>query len=90
MELGMDNYIDVEDHRLELITKDIIELHCVSQQGVVEESLSEEQDEVTAKQQSADTIREMLKICTITLYIEKSLCPLHIYLMMVSHFQPIF
>ena len=49
-----------------------LELHCVSQQEVVEESLSEEEEEVTAKQQSSGAIREMLKAWeTVASYIEK-------------------
>ncbi|PNF23493.1 hypothetical protein B7P43_G06622 [Cryptotermes secundus] len=49
-----------------------LELYCVSQQEVVEESLSEEEEEVTAKKQSSGTIREMLKAWeTVASYIEK-------------------
>ena len=51
----------VEEHSQELTTEELMELHCVSQQEVVEESLSEEEEEVTAKQQSSGAIREMLK-----------------------------
>ncbi|GBL99221.1 hypothetical protein AVEN_140683-1 [Araneus ventricosus] len=48
-----------------------MELHCVSQQGVMEESLSEE-EEVIAKRQSSGAIREMLKAWeTVASYIEK-------------------
>ncbi|PNF13646.1 hypothetical protein B7P43_G17283 [Cryptotermes secundus] len=48
-----------------------LELDCVSQQEVVEESLSEE-EEVTATQESSGSIREMLKAWeTVALYIEK-------------------
>ncbi|GBO12098.1 hypothetical protein AVEN_136450-1, partial [Araneus ventricosus] len=43
-----------EDHSQELNTEELTDLHCVSQQEVVKENLSEE--EVTAKQQSSDTI----------------------------------
>ncbi|GBN60692.1 hypothetical protein AVEN_227264-1 [Araneus ventricosus] len=55
--LGVDsNDIDelVEDHNQELTTEDLMELHCVSQQEVMEEK-------VTAKQQSFSAIREMWK-----------------------------
>ncbi|GBO13693.1 hypothetical protein AVEN_73278-1 [Araneus ventricosus] len=57
-----DNDIDglVEEHIQELATEALIELHCVSQHEVVEESLSEK-EEVTGKQQSSGAIREMLK-----------------------------
>ncbi|GBO26528.1 hypothetical protein AVEN_253957-1 [Araneus ventricosus] len=51
----------VEEHSQELSTEELAELHCASQQEVVEESLSEKDEEVTAKQQSSDAIREMLK-----------------------------
>ncbi|GBL89460.1 hypothetical protein AVEN_87809-1 [Araneus ventricosus] len=44
----------------ELTTKEFMVWHCVSQQEIMEESLSEEK-EVTAKQQSSSAIREMLK-----------------------------
>ncbi|GBO31416.1 hypothetical protein AVEN_246318-1 [Araneus ventricosus] len=44
----------VEEHNKELTTDELIELHCVSQQEVMEE-------EVTAKQQSSSAIREILK-----------------------------
>ncbi|PNF21866.1 hypothetical protein B7P43_G05279 [Cryptotermes secundus] len=60
----------VEEHSQELSTEELMELHCVSQKEVVEESLSEE--EVTAKQQSSGAIREMLKAWeTVASYIEK-------------------
>ncbi|PNF30455.1 hypothetical protein B7P43_G12495 [Cryptotermes secundus] len=71
LEVG-NNDIDelVEEHSQELTTEELMELHCVSQQEVVEESLSEE--EVTAKQQSSGAIREMLKAWeTVVSYIEK-------------------
>ncbi|PNF19045.1 hypothetical protein B7P43_G11706 [Cryptotermes secundus] len=45
----------VEKHSQELTTEELMEFHCVSQQEVVEKSLSEEEEEeedVTAKQQS--------------------------------------
>ncbi|PNF33870.1 hypothetical protein B7P43_G07233 [Cryptotermes secundus] len=53
-----------------------LELYCVSQQEVVEDSLSEEEEEeeeeVTAKQQSSGAIKEMLKAWEIVAsYIEK-------------------
>ncbi|GBN14426.1 hypothetical protein AVEN_177767-1 [Araneus ventricosus] len=55
----------------ELTTDELMEAHCVSQQNIVEESLSEG-EEVTAKQQSSGAIREMLKAWeTVTSYIEK-------------------
>ncbi|GBN91208.1 hypothetical protein AVEN_52973-1 [Araneus ventricosus] len=38
----------VEEQKQELTTEELMELHCVSQQEVIEESLSDE--EVTAKQ----------------------------------------
>ncbi|GBO42293.1 hypothetical protein AVEN_262013-1 [Araneus ventricosus] len=41
-------------------TMQLMELYCVPQQQVMEESLSEE-EEVTAKQQSSSAVREMLK-----------------------------
>ncbi|GBN93842.1 hypothetical protein AVEN_217304-1 [Araneus ventricosus] len=55
----------VEEHNQELM-----ELHCVSQQEVMEESLPEE--EVTEQQQSSNAIKEMLKAWeTVASYIEK-------------------
>lgn len=61
----------VEEHTQELTTEELMELHCVSQQEVLEESLSEE-EEVTEKQQSSAEIREMLKAWeTVTSYTEK-------------------
>ncbi|GBL85930.1 PHD finger protein 3 [Araneus ventricosus] len=65
------NEIDelVEEYNKELTTKELMELHFVSQQEVMEESLSEEE---TAKQQSSSAIREMLKAWeTVASYIEK-------------------
>ncbi|GBL78100.1 hypothetical protein AVEN_143394-1 [Araneus ventricosus] len=50
----------VEEHSQELTTEELMELHCVSQQEVMEKSLSEE-EKVTAKQQSSRTKKEMLK-----------------------------
>ncbi|GBM55407.1 hypothetical protein AVEN_150466-1 [Araneus ventricosus] len=50
----------VEGHNQELPTKELMELHCVSQQEVIEDCLSEE-EVVTAKQQSSSAITEMLK-----------------------------
>ncbi|GBM33414.1 hypothetical protein AVEN_31416-1 [Araneus ventricosus] len=48
-----------------------MEMYCVSQQKVTEESLSEEEEEVTAKQQTSGAISEMLKAWkTVALYIE--------------------
>ncbi|GBL75579.1 hypothetical protein AVEN_154911-1 [Araneus ventricosus] len=48
-----------------------MKLHCVSQQELLEESLSEE-DAVTAKQQSSGAKREMLKAWeTVASYVEK-------------------
>ncbi|PNF35334.1 hypothetical protein B7P43_G02588 [Cryptotermes secundus] len=63
----------LEEHSQELTTEELMELHCVSQQEVVEESFSEEEEEeVTAKQQSSGAIREMLKAWeTVATYIEK-------------------
>ncbi|GBL94413.1 hypothetical protein AVEN_7381-1 [Araneus ventricosus] len=63
MRLEVDNNnIDefVEEHSQELTTEGFKAFHHVSQQEDVEESLSEE-EKVTAKQQSSDEIREMLK-----------------------------
>ncbi|GBN34570.1 hypothetical protein AVEN_19318-1 [Araneus ventricosus] len=58
--LEMDsNDIDVQKHNLELNIEGFVELYCVSQQEVMELSLSEE-EEVTAKQQSSSAIRERL------------------------------
>ncbi|GBL95490.1 hypothetical protein AVEN_54099-1 [Araneus ventricosus] len=55
----------------ELTTEELMELNCVSQQEVMEESFSEE-EEVTAKQRSSSAIREMLEVWeTIASYIEK-------------------
>ncbi|GBN07163.1 hypothetical protein AVEN_79574-1 [Araneus ventricosus] len=52
------------------LTEELMELYCVSQQEVLEESLSEE--EVTAEQQSSSSIREMQKVWeTVASYIEK-------------------
>ncbi|XP_023234054.1 uncharacterized protein LOC111633674 [Centruroides sculpturatus] len=48
----------VEKHSQELTSEELTQLHFVSKQEVVE-TLSEE--EITAKQQSSDAIREMLK-----------------------------
>ncbi|GBM43721.1 hypothetical protein AVEN_249117-1, partial [Araneus ventricosus] len=74
MGLDVDNYdIDelVEEHSQELTTGELIELHWVSQQEVVEESLSEEEG-ITSKQQSSGAIRERLKAWeAVALYIEK-------------------
>ncbi|GBN16519.1 hypothetical protein AVEN_64218-1 [Araneus ventricosus] len=63
MGLEVDNDIDelVEDHSQGLTNEELTEFHCISQQEVVEESLSNE-EEVTAKQQSSGAIREMLKV----------------------------
>ncbi|GBN58839.1 hypothetical protein AVEN_20844-1 [Araneus ventricosus] len=64
MGLEMDNNgIDelVEEHIQELTTKELMELRSVSQQEVVEESLSEE-EQVTAKQRPSAAIREILKV----------------------------
>ncbi|GBM75616.1 hypothetical protein AVEN_101309-1 [Araneus ventricosus] len=70
-ELEVDsNDIDelVEEHNQDPITEDLKEFHCVSQQEVVEE-------EITAKQQCSNSIREMLKFEkrweTVASYIEK-------------------
>ncbi|GBN28062.1 hypothetical protein AVEN_217866-1 [Araneus ventricosus] len=61
----------VEEHSQELTTGELIELHCVPQQEVVEESLSEEEG-ITSKQQSSVAISERLKAWeTVALYIEK-------------------
>ncbi|GBM74455.1 hypothetical protein AVEN_18896-1 [Araneus ventricosus] len=49
-----------EAHSQELTTEEVTELHYVSQQEVLEESLSEEQN-VTTKQQTSGVIRKMLK-----------------------------
>ncbi|GBM01739.1 hypothetical protein AVEN_271979-1 [Araneus ventricosus] len=73
MVIWVKNYIDEfeEDHSQELTAKELMELRCVSQQEVVEESLLEV-DEVTAKQQTSGVIRDMLKAWEIiTSYIEK-------------------
>lgn len=59
----------VEEHSQELTTEELVELHCVSQQEVLEDSLSEE---VAEKQQSSGEIREMLKAWeSVASYIEK-------------------
>ncbi|GBM46645.1 hypothetical protein AVEN_2193-1 [Araneus ventricosus] len=62
MGLEVDNSNDelVEGHSQELATKDLTELHCVSQNKKAEECLSEK-EEVTGKQQSSSAMREMLK-----------------------------
>ncbi|GBM25923.1 hypothetical protein AVEN_94367-1 [Araneus ventricosus] len=61
----------VKKHNQELTTEELMEFHCVSQQEVMEESLSEE-EEVTVKHQSSNEIREMLKEWkTFASYIEK-------------------
>ncbi|GBN54969.1 hypothetical protein AVEN_216337-1 [Araneus ventricosus] len=88
MRLKVDNNdIDVlvEEHSRELTTKELMELHCVSQQEVVEESSSGEK--VTAKLQFFGAIRVMLKAWeTPASCIEKHhpnkewLCALRIYL----------
>lgn len=65
------DYSAIEEHTQELTTEELMELHCVSQQEVLEESLSEE-EEVKEKQQSSGEIREMLKAWeTVASYIEK-------------------
>ncbi|GBM79032.1 hypothetical protein AVEN_23071-1 [Araneus ventricosus] len=46
----------VAEHSQDLNTEELMELHCVSLQEVLEESLSEEK-EVTAKQQSFGAMR---------------------------------
>ncbi|GLV39549.1 hypothetical protein CBL_20453 [Carabus blaptoides fortunei] len=51
----------VEEHSQMLTTDEQMELHCVSQQEGGVESLSEEEEDVTTKQQSSGEIREMLK-----------------------------
>ncbi|GBN54890.1 hypothetical protein AVEN_19155-1 [Araneus ventricosus] len=75
-----------EEHGQELTTDELMKLHCVSQQEVVEESLSEV-EKVTGKQQSYGAIRERLKARqTFASYILRSmiirqwLCALQIYL----------
>lgn len=50
----------VEEQNRELTTDELMELHRVSQQEMME-SLSDKEDEVTTKQQSSSAIREMLK-----------------------------
>ncbi|GBN27975.1 hypothetical protein AVEN_4376-1 [Araneus ventricosus] len=62
MGLGVENDIDEleEDHSQQLTAEKFTELHCVSQQDVVEEILSEE-EEATVKQQSFGAITEILK-----------------------------
>ncbi|GBM94707.1 hypothetical protein AVEN_154018-1 [Araneus ventricosus] len=62
MRLEVENVIDEfeEDHGQELIIEELTELHCVPQQEVVDESLSDE--EVTAEQQSSGTIKERPKV----------------------------
>ncbi|GBM59556.1 hypothetical protein AVEN_268737-1 [Araneus ventricosus] len=80
----------VEEHNQELIIEELMEFRCVSQQPVVEESLSEE-EEVTAKQQSSNAVREMKKAWeTLASFIGKNypnkavaLCPLEIYFMIM-------
>ncbi|GBN79228.1 hypothetical protein AVEN_13100-1 [Araneus ventricosus] len=63
MGLEVDNDIDelVEDRSQGLTNEELTEFHCISQQEVVEESLSDE-EEVIAKQQSSSAIREMPKV----------------------------
>ncbi|GBM49475.1 hypothetical protein AVEN_142613-1 [Araneus ventricosus] len=62
---------DIDEHNHELTTEELMELHCVSQQEVIEESLSEE-EAVTARQQYSIPIRQMLKGWeTFASYIEK-------------------
>ncbi|GBM84533.1 hypothetical protein AVEN_27407-1 [Araneus ventricosus] len=61
----------VEEHSKELTTEELMELQCVSQKEVVEESLSLK-EEVKAKPQSSEAIREMLRAWkTVASYIEK-------------------
>ncbi|GBL90307.1 hypothetical protein AVEN_130399-1 [Araneus ventricosus] len=77
MGLKLENDIEMSFRKItsrvmqELTTEELTELHYVSQQELVEESLSEE--EVTAKQkQSSCAIREILKAWeTVAWYIEK-------------------
>ncbi|GBM90348.1 hypothetical protein AVEN_47488-1 [Araneus ventricosus] len=49
------------EHYQNLSRKEFTELHWVSQQEIMEESKSEEEEEVTAKQPSSSAIRVMLK-----------------------------
>ncbi|GBM49483.1 hypothetical protein AVEN_142619-1 [Araneus ventricosus] len=49
-ELEVDS-IDIDEHSQQLTTEELMQLHCVSQQEIIEESLTKE-EEVTAKQQS--------------------------------------
>ncbi|GBL83420.1 hypothetical protein AVEN_110718-1 [Araneus ventricosus] len=61
----------VEEHSHDLTNEELMELHCVSQQEVVKDSLPEE-EEIIAKQQSSSAIREMLKAWeAVASYIEK-------------------
>ncbi|GBL77245.1 hypothetical protein AVEN_94553-1, partial [Araneus ventricosus] len=61
-----------EDHSQVLTIEELTGFHCVSQQEVVEETLSEEEGKVTAKQQSSDEIKEKMKEWDIfASYIEK-------------------
>ncbi|GBM28002.1 hypothetical protein AVEN_217902-1 [Araneus ventricosus] len=85
----------VEEHNQELTTEKLMELHFVSQQEIMDESLSEE-EEVTAKQQSSSAIREMPKAWeTDSSYIEKhhpnkavALCATNLFHgIAVSHFH---
>ncbi|GBO02544.1 hypothetical protein AVEN_14854-1 [Araneus ventricosus] len=75
MGLGMNkNNIDELEvgHSQWLTTEELREFHCASQKEVVDEALLEEEEEVTAKQQSFGAIREMLKAWeTVISYIEK-------------------
>ncbi|GBO28405.1 hypothetical protein AVEN_21449-1 [Araneus ventricosus] len=74
MGLGVGNDSDEleEDHSQVLTTEELMGLHCVSQQEVVEETLSKEEGKVTAKQQSSGVIREKMKTWeSAASYIEK-------------------
>ncbi|GBO21750.1 hypothetical protein AVEN_37516-1 [Araneus ventricosus] len=51
----------MEEHSQELTTEELMTLHCVSQQEIMEESLSEE-EVATAKQESSGAVRERLKV----------------------------
>ncbi|GBM49309.1 hypothetical protein AVEN_38102-1 [Araneus ventricosus] len=68
---------------------ELIELHCVSYEEVMEESLTEE-EEVTAKTQSSSSIKEMLKagetriLRSITL-IRQWLCAVQIYFIIILY-----
>ncbi|GBM32881.1 hypothetical protein AVEN_21748-1 [Araneus ventricosus] len=57
-----DIYELVEEHSQEVTTEELMELHCVSQPEVVEESLSEEERPPISRDIENKTVRESLSL----------------------------